>query len=810
MSAVVGIDLGTTNTVVAHVDQGRATALADEAGERLIPSVVSFHPSGQVIVGRQAKERRLLDATSTVFSVKRLIGRAWDSDDVKRARSRFPFELREGPGHAVLVVARGETYTLSEISAYVLRKAKAVAEAALGQPVERAVVTVPANFNDLQRAATKVAGRVAGLEVLRILNEPTAAALAYGYGKSNAERIAIYDFGGGTFDVTLLDLSGNVFEVLATSGDTFLGGDDVDLLLADRISDAFLREHRYDPRTDPQAFEHVRAAAEKLKLDLSISELAEVHLDEIAFGPGGRALSSTFGMSRADFEALIRPLVDRTFNVCRDALATARAKAKEFDQVILVGGSTRIPLVRRMVAEYFDREPLGSVSPDEVVAIGAAIQAMALTSHERRRGGVDSRPGGAGDRLKAPTLGGLGKGDPRVDTSPGLAAPQGRRTDPGLSPGASGTARGLGAAAKQAREAVEREKEGRATTAPDLKMTERAPSTADFAGAPAKPAARPQPPPLPPPRPAAPSRPQVPDAATKLSLGAEAQRAASGVTTDSVADALPLIGAMARPSEPEEQTLVGARKELPLEPLALEPAPMMPTPMITPAEPERPVARGGATQVLPVFTPPAPAPVAPPPDLPLAAPVMHTPPPAAPVMHAPPPAAPVMHAPTAPAARPFAGTMPMQVAPQIREMRAPSAPLLVDVTPLSLSVETLGGYCDVVIARNTPVPCDRTRVFVTAKNFQRSVRVNVAQGESARFGENVHLGEVVLSGIREGVRGDVEIEVTFEIDSDGLLQVRAKDVATGKQAQAQLRLKGLEAAGDAEALRRRQASQVVV
>ncbi len=791
MSAVVGIDLGTTNTVVAHVDGGRAAALADDAGERLIPSVVSFHPSGQVIVGRQAKERRLIDATNTVFSIKRLIGRAWDSDDVKRARSRFPFDLREGPGHAVLVVARGETYTLSEISAYVLRKAKAVAEAALGQPVERAVVTVPANFNDLQRAATKVAGRVAGLEVLRILNEPTAAALAYGYGKSNAERIAIYDFGGGTFDVTLLDLSGNVFEVLATSGDTFLGGDDVDLLLAERIADAFLREHRYDTRTDPQAFEHIRAAAEKLKMDLSISEHAEVHLDEIAFGPGGKALSSTFGMSRAEFEALIRPLVDRTFSVCRDALATARAKAKEFDQVILVGGSTRIPLVRRMVAEHFDREPLGSVSPDEVVAIGAGIQAMALTSHERRRGGVDSRPG-SGARAHAPTLG--GKGDPRVDTSPGLAAP--RRTDPGLSPAAgAGTARGLGAAAKQAREAVDRERDGRATTAPQLQMTERAPSTADFADAPPRPPARPQPPPPPPPRA---SRPSVPEASTKLSLGAEAQRA-SQVTSDSVADALPLIGAMARAPEIEEETLVGARKDLgaPPEPpaLDLELPPMKPSPMVTPTAPEpaAPVARGGATQVLPVYVPPPAAPLAPP----AAAPA----PPPLPQQPAAPP----------PQARPFAGTMPMQaVAPQIREMRAPTAPLLVDVTPLSLSVETLGGYCDVVIARNTPVPCDRTRVFVTAKNYQRSVKVKVAQGESQHFRENIQLGEVELSGIREGVRGDVEIEVTFEIDSDGLLQVRAKDVATGKQAEARLRLKGLDAAGDAEALRQRQAKQMVV
>src|SRR6185295_2426128 len=196
-------------------------------------SVVSFHQNGNVLIGRGAKDRRVVDATNTVYSIKRLIGRSWNSDEVARARQRFPFEMREGPGQAALVVARGETFTLPEISAFVLRHARSVAEKHLGEPVDRAVITVPANFNDLQRAATKVAGRVAGLEVLRILNEPTAAALAYGYGKGKGERIAIYDFGGGTFDVTLLDLSGNVFEVLATSGNTFLGGDDIDLAIAE-------------------------------------------------------------------------------------------------------------------------------------------------------------------------------------------------------------------------------------------------------------------------------------------------------------------------------------------------------------------------------------------------------------------------------------------------------------------------------------------------------------------------------------------------------------------------------------------------
>src|SRR5689334_3472501 len=253
--AVVGIDLGTTNTVVGVVRDGVASAVRDADGETLIPSVVSFHPSGNVLVGRAAKERRVVDAPNTVYSIKRLIGRSWSAEEVGRAQARFPFEMREGPGQAVLVVARGETFTLPEISAFVLRHAKATAERALGETVEKAVVTVPANFNDLQRAATKVAGRVAGLEVLRILNEPTAAALAYGYGRGKGERIVIYDFGGGTFDVTILDLSANVFEVLATAGNTFLGGDDVDLAIAEQMVAACLKQHRVDAHADPQVFE---------------------------------------------------------------------------------------------------------------------------------------------------------------------------------------------------------------------------------------------------------------------------------------------------------------------------------------------------------------------------------------------------------------------------------------------------------------------------------------------------------------------------------------------------------------------------
>src|SRR5690349_10507750 len=253
-SPVLGIDLGTTNSAVAVAIDGKVQVLPDAEGNKLFPSVVSFHPSGDVLAGYPARERRLVDAPNTIYSVKRLIGRPFKSDEVRRAVERLPFAFEEGPTGGALVVARGETYTLPEISAFVLRGVRAQAEDALKQACRRAVITVPANFNELQRSATKAAGRVAGLEVLRILNEPTAAALAYGCGSTKQrERIAVYDLGGGTFDVTILELAGDVFEVVATAGDTFLGGDDIDVTIADQMVQAFLSQHRYDARRDAQA-----------------------------------------------------------------------------------------------------------------------------------------------------------------------------------------------------------------------------------------------------------------------------------------------------------------------------------------------------------------------------------------------------------------------------------------------------------------------------------------------------------------------------------------------------------------------------
>jgi len=422
--SVVGIDLGTTNTVVACVRDGRVHVLADDKGNRLLPSIVSFHPNGDVLVGPLAQERRLVDAKNTIASIKRLIGRPWDSDEMRLARSRFPFELREGPGQGALVIARGEAYTLPEISAFVLKRCRQIAEAALGETVDKAVITVPAHFNELQRASTKVAGRVAGLEVLRILNEPTAAALAYGFGSERSERVAVYDFGGGTFDCSLLDLTGSLFEVLATAGDTFLGGDDVDTAIAEVMCNAFLAQHRYDPRTDPQAFERLRAAAEQLKKDLSVNMQAQVDLPEVAYGIGGKRLGFTFGLTQADLDVLATPLVDRTLHVTQDSLNIAHLTPSSFDSVVLVGGSTRMPIVKRRVEAFFGIPVIDRVNPDEVVAVGAAVQAAALVDQTRKRGiPVAPRPGTIGPPQQVQQDEGATASQPSPVSTRGMAPP---------------------------------------------------------------------------------------------------------------------------------------------------------------------------------------------------------------------------------------------------------------------------------------------------------------------------------------------------------------------------------------------------
>jgi Fe-S protein assembly chaperone HscA len=379
MSKVVGIDLGTTNSLVAYVKDGVPEVIRDHSGDGLVPSVVSVGDQGTMFVGREAQRRLLTDAQRTVYSVKRFMGKG--PDDVRDESGHFPFRIG-GEGGVLRVGMGDKEFTPPEIAAFVLRELKSRAEAFFAEQgefdneVDRAVITVPAYFNDAQRTATRDAGRIAGLEVLRIINEPTAASLAYGLDKRHAGLIAVYDLGGGTFDISILRVEDGVFQVLATNGDTHLGGDDIDNLLIDRV----LKDtaQRASGRTS-EAIQEIRKAAIQAKIDLSERDQTDLRVDDGR--PEGPRYTKT--ITRAEFEALIAPIVERTLAPCRQALADAGLETSQIDEVVLVGGSTRIPLVRRHVEELFGRVPHSDLNPDEVVALGAAMQADILVTGNR-------------------------------------------------------------------------------------------------------------------------------------------------------------------------------------------------------------------------------------------------------------------------------------------------------------------------------------------------------------------------------------------------------------------------------------------
>src|SRR4051812_37923782 len=376
---IVGIDLGTSNTVVAYSDAtGTVRVLADEAGYKIHPSVVSFHPSGGVVVGAPAKQRKVIDPKNTIYSIKRLIGRSYNSPEVQIAKKRMPYQIKEGPNQLPKVVTRGGEFAIPEISAIVLDHVRNVAAAQLQTQVNRAVVTVPASFNDAQRSATATSGAIAGLTIVRVLNEPTAAALAYGNARSLNEVIAVFDFGGGTFDITILKLHDQVYEVLGTAGDTFLGGDDLDERLVDRMVEKFLAENRIDLRTNEVSMMRLRAVAEQTKIELSRRSRAVVRIDEIAYGPSGKPLDLQIEIARDEFVRQVADIIDQTFPVCQEAMKLAGLDTDQIDDVVLVGGTTKIPYVRDQVSKFFSKAPRTDVNPEEAVAYGAALQATAL------------------------------------------------------------------------------------------------------------------------------------------------------------------------------------------------------------------------------------------------------------------------------------------------------------------------------------------------------------------------------------------------------------------------------------------------
>ena len=372
---IIGIDLGTTNSVVAVMEGGQPTVIANEEGGRTTPSVVGFTDEGERLVGAIAKRQAVTNPTRTVYSIKRFMGRRLS--EVPEESSLVPYELAEGKDGSVVVKIDDQSFTPQEISAMVLGKLKAAAEAYLGQPVSGAVITVPAYFNDGQRQATKDAGKIAGLDVKRIINEPTAAALAYGLDKKEDEKIAVFDFGGGTFDISILEVGENVVEVKATNGDTHLGGDNLDQRVIDYLVDEFKKDQGIDLRNDTMAVQRLREAAEKAKIELSSAQSTDINLPYITADKSGPK-HLTLKLSRSKFEQLIGDLVERSLEPCRKALADAGLSASEIDEVVLVGGTTRIPLVQQKVKALFGKDPNQTVNPDEVVAIGAAIQGGVL------------------------------------------------------------------------------------------------------------------------------------------------------------------------------------------------------------------------------------------------------------------------------------------------------------------------------------------------------------------------------------------------------------------------------------------------
>jgi molecular chaperone DnaK len=378
MSKIVGIDLGTTNSVVAVMEGGEPVVIPSAEGARLFPSVVAVNPkSNERMVGQVARRQSITNPDSTIFSVKRLMGRRFGDPEVAKARRVLPYKITEHSNGDAWVVMGGKDYSPPEISAMILQKLKTDAEAYLGEPVTQAVITVPAYFNDSQRQATKDAGRIAGLEVMRIINEPTASALAYGLDKKVDQKIAVYDLGGGTFDISILDVGEGVFQVLSTNGDTFLGGDDFDQRVINWIADEFKREQGIDLRSDRMALQRLKEAAEKAKVELSTVLQTEVNLPFITADANGPK-HLQMNLTRAKLEQLTADLVERTIEPCKQALADAKLNPQDVAEVILVGGQTRMPAVQEAVRRYFGREPHKGVNPDEVVAIGAAIQAGVL------------------------------------------------------------------------------------------------------------------------------------------------------------------------------------------------------------------------------------------------------------------------------------------------------------------------------------------------------------------------------------------------------------------------------------------------
>ncbi len=701
---IVGIDLGTSNTVVAYVDElDRVKIVPDAEGGTVHPSVVSFHPAGGVVVGVAGKQRKLTDPENTIFSAKRMIGQPFKSHAVQETARRVPFAIVEGPNSQAMVTTRAGEFAIPEVSAIVLDHVRKLASSAMRTEVARAVVTVPASFTDVQRSSTATAGALAGLTVVRVLNEPTAAAIAYGSTKRLDEVIAVYDWGGGTFDITILRLQDQVYTVLGTSGDAFLGGEDMDERLVDRMIEIFLAEHRIDLRTDEVAMMRLRAVAEHTKIELSRRSRALVKIEEIAFGPGGKPIDLEAKLSRDELVASIGDLTERTFASCKEAMVLAGISQDRVADVVLVGGATRVPFVREQVARFFGREPRTDMNPEDAIATGAALQAASI---EQMLARAPARPIAS---IPIPL--------DDFDEEPPAGKP------------------------------VEVEPERAPSKIAEVKRPKR--GTDMFSGGPRSA----------PERPARRRPPSEPDAAKTAARG----KAFFG----------DLFGDKPAPPVETSMPVIDLADLEEIDDLDEKSGELL-------IDVEEPAGWSGATPIssedsgsLAIeIDEPEPKPSV---EIDLVMPPARKAAPAALELDWEPPAEPDIQ--------------PVE-SPVLQHWAPNRAPAVVDVTPRSLGIGTVAGFCEELIRRNTQLPVGIKKLFSTARDFQDTVRIVICQGESRRIDRNVLIGDLVLENLPRRRRGETQIEVEFRLDASGILHVGARDVATGTEQRARLDLLG--------------------
>ena len=868
---IVGIDLGTSNSVVAHADAGgNVRVLADESGGKIHPSVVSFHPNGGVVVGAGAKQRKVIDPQNTIYSVKRLIGRAYSSPEVKIAKKRMPYQIKQGENELPLIVTRGGEFAVPEISAIVLDHVRNIGTAQLGQEVTRAVVTVPASFNDAQRSATATAGAIAGITVVRVLNEPTAAALAYGNSRNLKSTIAVYDFGGGTFDITILRLNDQVYEVLGTAGDTFLGGDDLDERLVDKMVAKFLSENRIDLRTNEVSMMRLRAVAEQTKIELSRRSRAVVRVDEIAYGPNGRPLNLQIEVTRDEFVSYVSDIIDKTFPVCKEAMSYAGLGFDRIDDIILVGGTTKIPYVRDQVSKFFAKAPRTDVNPEDAVAVGAALQATSLERILSRSGRISvpvpippipdeaptvdasvpsvqslsdrgvtmqsftdlSSPPVLPERPKRATAGYGADQIPKPDTGYSVSRAGTREVfeDKTVSGGANpiGRLRPTGQSQPLPRQTAFGVPAAPVVVPPTAFPPEPT-ASGSFDAAEETTAAEPVQIPTPPTKP-------KPQTARGMAITPPPIPVVRGSFDDEKSEPAAMEWGSADDfqTKPGDQAppLPSPASTLPMSPPPAAIAPptaptmMAMTPPVVPSP--RPSTARGPAQAPPAaptrnYPSQPPPPTSPPPTYPLAAsaPSMPSAPPASPtsrtlVAQAQPPtlASALIElesepelgsaASTARGLQPAPQSYPVMPRPQAPSQAPPvRAPTVMDVTPRSLGIATVAGYCEELIRRNSRVPTQMVKVFSTSRDLQKAVTITICQGESRRLENNTVIGDLRLEGLPPRPRGETSIEVTFSLDASGILRVKARDANTGREQQAQLDLVGGLDAEDVAASRER-------